>query len=353
MLNYHKLMQKLASMALEDAFKHDALYAQLISWWHKMTTDIVFMQLNCQWYDDLTRVYSCLSCNIDYVAVSIDGSQIYPNRHMGCDYCLINIGGIIINYTDAVFLEDRVDYIQDLYVFPLFIDGVCINQRWIDAKRYGYEIEHAILSSNNISTDLPKVVLLDGALIFWHLETKLERLAFAPHYINLLKKTEGIPFLWYISRPKNKDLIDLLRMFVLQQGDDTSMLLSVNDAHLMSLLLEPGQRTTFFHYTGELRSLYPNGLKPIYCYIHVGFEIARIECAEWMLDQPNVLELSLSMVWDQVIKGQGYPVVLSEAHHQAVIKEADRNFFFQAIASIEQKSINVSPKEWHKRTHLM
>jgi hypothetical protein len=55
---------------------------------------------------------------------------------------------------------------------------------------------------------------------------------------------------------------------------------------------------------------------------------------------------------DQCNKGRGYPVVLAEAHEQAVVKGADRDFFYSVITKIgieENKRILVSQKSAKKR----
>ncbi len=45
-----------------------------------------------------------------------------------------------------------------------------------------------------------------------------------------------------------------------------------------------------------------------------------------------------SIVLDQALKGKGYPVCLFEAHEQAVIKSADREFFYEMLRSLYQKN---------------
>jgi hypothetical protein len=64
--------------------------------------------------------------------------------------------------------------------------------------------------------------------------------------------------------------------------------------------------------------------------------------------------LALNTVLEQCRKGMGYPITLSEAHHLAVIKSADRDRFFDLITrhllSLGVADIRVSPKEAKKRS---
>ncbi|MGL6136837.1 MAG: DNA double-strand break repair nuclease NurA, partial [Planktothrix sp.] len=55
----------------------------------------------------------------------------------------------------------------------------------------------------------------------------------------------------------------------------------------------------------------------------------------------------------QVQKGYGYPVVLAEAHNQAVVKGGDRTRFFtmleQQMIKAGLKNVGISYKEARKR----
>ena len=62
-------------------------------------------------------------------------------------------------------------------------------------------------------------------------------------------------------------------------------------------------------------------------------EIARIEIPQWVATDENRLNLAHTLVLDQCQRGQGYPVALSEAHEQAVVTGADREYFWQLLES--------------------
>ena len=60
-------------------------------------------------------------------------------------------------------------------------------------------------------------------------------------------------------------------------------------------------------------------------------EIARIEIPQWVAQDETQLNLTHTLVLDQCQRGQGYPVVLGEAHEKAVITGADRENFWQMV----------------------
>ena len=88
-------------------------------------------------------------------------------------------------------------------------------------------------------------------------------------------------------------------------------------------------------------------------YLRVDDEIARIEIPQWVTENSVLLNLTHSLVLDQCRRGQGYPVVLSEAHEQAVVTGADRENFWELVESsmiTEHLPSPGSAKSFSKRT---
>jgi NurA-like 5'-3' nuclease len=62
-------------------------------------------------------------------------------------------------------------------------------------------------------------------------------------------------------------------------------------------------------------------------YLDVGGEIARVEAPQWVMSDPQMLDLVHASIYDQCQRsGQypPYPPALIEAHEQAVISTAER-----------------------------
>ena len=62
-------------------------------------------------------------------------------------------------------------------------------------------------------------------------------------------------------------------------------------------------------------------------YVNVEEEIARVEVPGWVAADRALLDLTHTLVMDNARRGGGYPVVLQEAHEQAVVTGADREAF--------------------------
>jgi hypothetical protein len=203
-------------------------------------------------------------------------------------------------------------------------------------------------------------VLLDGTLIFWPLEAKDQQFKnlFFPRYCAHLQKLcdQGVPVASYISLPRSRDLVNLVR-FALCEGEP-----DINDAHtavnhvvdaaIVHSFLAPYTRTTVFKATQAICAEYPAALRPYFFYLHVGSEIARVELPEWVARNTDVVNMLAGVILDQTLKGSGYPVVIAEAHEQAVVKGPDRDFFYHIIRrfGVEQKkNLAVSQKSFKKR----
>jgi NurA-like 5'-3' nuclease len=90
----------------------------------------------------------------------------------------------------------------------------------------------------------------------------------------------------------------------------------------------------------------------IFFYLRLEDEIARIEIPKWVAESQELLNLTHSLVFDQAVRGQGYPAVLSEAHERAVITGADRENFWVLLESFledEKLPITGSGKNFAKR----
>ena len=100
------------------------------------------------------------------------------------------------------------------------------------------------------------------------------------------------------------------------------------------------------------RENYGDDLQVNFYYLNVGEEIARVEVPEWVARDTRLLDLGHSLILDQCRRGQGYPVAISEAHEQAVVRAADRRLFKEMVSqSLEREGLSAfaSEKDRSKR----
>ena len=100
------------------------------------------------------------------------------------------------------------------------------------------------------------------------------------------------------------------------------------DREIFQQTLGPGCRSPLYRTNPEVNREYPEGQHIFFYCLNTGQEIARV-VPQWAAEDPELLSL-----------GQGYPVVISEAHEQAVINGQDRRLFQQmVIETLERRGL--------------
>ncbi|MGL5922201.1 DNA double-strand break repair nuclease NurA [Chroococcidiopsis sp.] len=334
-----------------------------------------------------------------HTVLATDGSQIAPNHHE-IAYCyLLNIGRVVLHYGQN--RQPLLDSLPEVFYRP---EDLYISRQWgIRAEEWmGYrrtaseatvlaELAAAVVGSREqgagsreqgeqggeqpitnyqLPITTPTLAMVDGSLIYWFLEQlPLEaRDRILPPILTAWEqlKALGIPIMGYLSASRSMESLNFLRLqacihevpdcasFCPNQIEKVpcQVLEPLRDAALWSIQLQPGQRSTLWRSSARILELY--GDCAIYfCYIHVGTEIARVEVPAWVAEDETLLNQSLGLMLAQVQKGYGYPVVLAEAHNQAVVRGGDRARFFamleQQMIKAGLRNVGISYKEARKR----
>jgi hypothetical protein len=110
------------------------------------------------------------------------------------------------------------------------------------------------------------------------------------------------------------------------------------DADIYAERLRDGQRgAVYVSMARANRELYREHQIHFF-YLRVGDEIARVEVPKWVASDATLLDRVHAIVYDQAMRGQGYPVALARAHEQAVVKASDRRVFLDMVEQMLQKS---------------
>ena len=299
-----------------------------------------------------------------YHLLAVDGSQIYPDRHQGTSCFLINIGTVQLFYKMP---EKTIEFASYPTVFTeqSFQDiSLSVNSSvdMVNGKREELELQEGFERSYQFvqESDKPFLFLFDGSLIFWHLASKEQDIKdyFLRSYFSLLEQfhTHALPLAGYISLPKSKDLVNVLRTVSAGFSDpqlQRALMPHSTDAFLMSFFLQEGHRSTVFQSQSAITEYYPQALKPYFFYYNTGDEIVRIELPAYLAQDETMVNHIISLIQDQVKKGAGFPVGLAEAHEQAVVKGPDRDFFYHLIEKMGvtyKRRIVTSQKSQKKRS---
>jgi len=292
--------------------------------------------------------------------IATDGSQIFPDHHGVASCYLINTGLVILHYGtgEKPLMESKPHlYYRDEELYEQFNGRkISVNPSIVSDRRGLMEMEclTEYLLKNKERKNI--VGLVDGTLILWTLEGS------APDFKdkivkNFLKnmdrlKKEKIPVASYISRTRSNDVVNALKIGLCPEirvncdrcpyRNDMfipcSPLEGVTDAALFLNILKEGERGPLFESDSNITSCYGEH-KIQFFYIHTGEEIGRVELPAWAGEDKDMVNLIHGVIYDQIKKGGGYPVALSEAHEKAVIRSDERQIFYKMISDklVEEK----------------
>jgi hypothetical protein len=369
MLDRSKLLQELQAVSSKLFVDNSDQYQRARQIWRELCEDPLFAYavkevqiaaLLPTWQDQVDARIAVDPCD-EYQIISVDGSQIYPDRHQNIACYLINIGTIKLTYGDTASI--RSESVPMLFLMNDLLNEQGAVTDLVNCQREEHELQVGFEQGLQLKKVFPegkRLVLFDGSLIFWHLQEKDETVQerFLSRYLGILEQfyKENILMASYISFSKSKELANLIRAKLVLNGatqESASRAIDmIIDTTVAGFYLEPHERTTLFKNHAAISVHYPDHLKPYFFYLHVGQEIARIEIPAWIAQDEEKVAHVAAMVLDQAIKGRGYPVCLAEAHEQAVVKGPDREFFYYLLqkVGIEQKQRRIiSQKSLKKR----
>ena len=289
--------------------------------------------------------------------IATDGSQIDVDSH-GLVHCfLINTGWAAIAYgsrPDAWLSSAPEVHHEDRDLFEASDDGDLreSGDLQLSMLRAVAEIERLADLADSWHDRPGLVAFADGSLVRWELGGKnLEgsRATLLRRYTDALARfrAAGVPVCSYISRPNAREVANsaaLLALHDCDRGDHAACTLCLGRSdRLCELLrvladrdlldhLRPGESSGLFRSLAPVLQRYAPDDRIVFCYVRNEMEMGRVELPLWASRSPY-LEAILASVHDQCVRGRGYPVVLMEAHEQAVIHTGGREAFRELVLS--------------------
>lgn len=348
MLDRSKILAQLVSQLPHRVQQGDRGLACAQAWWHTVVQDPVLSDAISQaaWpflvpqWNGLLNVWTPITPRpSNYRVVAVDGSQVYPDRHTGVACAMISVGSVDFTYQERSHVQ--IQTVPHIVFDVGQADDGALSEALINGTRTEYEFAAGVQHMLSGSAPYPELLLLDGSLIFWHLDLQRglhER--FLKKYLGHLETlaTHRAIHASYVSLPQSRELVNILRAAANREGEDiAAQLAHITDAQLLATLLPVNTRTTIFCNRAQIVREYPEQLVPHFVYVNVGAEIARVEFPAWMAT-PEIIDTELlPLLLDQIAKGGGYPISLSEAHEAAVIRGADREFFLRALDTLLER----------------
>jgi hypothetical protein len=338
----------------------------------------------------------------EYVALASDGSHIDVERHSPIPCYLLNLGRARIRYGDRpeadLASQPELAFEDERLVLSDRSDASreeVLSGNLLAALRSVREVELLAQLAAQEDSGLPTLALLDGTLVLWglarrELRGEIKRLLLdegiiaALDALKALAEQKPIALASYISHPGSGEVIHTLRLAVcpLPQGqppqpvdcqrcprqpDDPRPCDAVglaSDPPLFRALLKRGQRSALFRRKhkapGSIEEDFYGQHSVAFFYLRmpddVLDEIARVEMPLWIAQDKQKVTLLHTLLIDQCRRGLGYPLVIMEAHEQAVIGGPEREAFRQlleAAVMAEGLSAATSAKALSKRARWL
>jgi len=282
----------------------------------------------------------------DYTAIAADGSEVPINEDFFFPYYIINIGFIALKYgKDHFFFADSNAkiYFEENELYEkvgnksFLVRGELLSSKMLLEESKKLEE----LLKDFYTVEVPVLALFDGTLIQWEIKETSETYKnnFVKNFQRMILIAEQLkaPLAGYISGTHSRDVMEMIRIFLEMKGEDfdKQLLSIIKDADIFKIILRKGERSAIFRSNAPILNLYK---APIYFFfLNVGSEVVRIEIPEFIAFDNDLLEKTCALILSQSNKGEGYPVVLKEAHEQAVIKSSERVFIEELFIDFLRK----------------
>ncbi len=332
-----------------------------LDYWRKKVSSSKTTWLVAGLVDKPDEHYKAPPLPAEFTVIATDGSHIDVDRHRSARCYLINIGSVVLHYGDCpdATLDSSprlYDEEKELVIAPVGLRREqAIEGALLGIKRSGDECRRLAELAAQLPPGSSNLALLDGSLILWGLEAYPEFVTEALldngllvylDEIKRLSKDKNLALASYISFPRSTDVVNALRVALCPkevvdsdrycpacQIRECDAVAGVQDRDLFADILGHGERSALFISQSSVVRKHYGEHRVYFFYLRVDDEIARVEIPQWVASDESRLNLAHTLVLDQCQRGYGYPVALSEAHEQAVVRESDRENFWQLVES--------------------
>ena len=342
--------------------------------------------LAAQVTDALVGSYSPTAPPPAWCVASVDGSHIDVDRHLPVSCYLVNLGGCLLTYGSqpgAQFFS-RPQLAADPGDLYLTNPANPAQEEQVTGQILGLvrtvqELERLVQMVEECPPELPTLALIDGSLVLWGLSGQgyrpfvrdaiiAHRLLNSLDRLRDLSRRRQVTLAAYVSLPRSTEVVNAVRCCFCTQDPmqcrescsnrrsmhaPCDMANDILDRDMFQLLLSPGFRSPLYLTNSSVSREYYGEHQVYFYYLHGETEIGRVEVPQWVADDENLLALGHSLILDQCKRGQGYPVAISEAHEQAVVRTGDRQIFKEMVSrALERQGLTsyTSEKERSKRT---
>ncbi|MBN1306212.1 MAG: DNA double-strand break repair nuclease NurA [Anaerolineales bacterium] len=291
----------------------------------------------------------------DVTLIAADGSQINPDRHETTQFCLVNVGAIVMQLnsgqTPEIFTDSDLRFGEELETQSggMLSEGMVALQR--DLKERG-KLEELARQFEG-----PVITFTDGPVELWGSREGEEAAAYRQalvQYKSVLSRLQeqGVVTAGYVDKPAANLVVRLLEIARALPEDLENLrayrpLRGVSDRWLYGdekkPLLAPGERSAVFAIQAKSQNDYQGLLALHFFYLNVGTAghpwPVRVEIPKWVVDQPEKLKQLHAVLVQQcrLMGSRPYPYLLHRSHEIAVVS-LDEKAQLQQMLEMELRS---------------
>ena len=289
--------------------------------------------------------------SVSATLVAADGSQAIADRHSPVQFCVINVGGIVMKpnsgETPVVEVGSELFFGDDIEKNGLTTEGGIALQRDY-AERSVIEkmskgMKGSVVSFTDGTLEIFRAKDVDSPSMYRDVVDK---------YISVLSRLQGrgIISAGYIDKPSSSLVVKLLELTQITIPEEMEKLRNapplkyVTDRWLFGYnnklfqLLPPGHRSAVFKIQSNAEKTYKGVLELHFFYLNVGTEghpwPVRVEIPRWVVDDKKQLDLLHAVLVEQcrVMGSKPYPYLLHRAHETAVVKNEEKQQIEQMLS---------------------
>jgi hypothetical protein len=276
--------------------------------------------------------------------IAADGSQINPDRHLGIEYCLVNVGAIQMTLgqpnAPTPTIQSTLYYGEDLFSMQEKIVALIRDTR-----------EREILADLAEGASGTIVTFTDGPVELWGRQVALDKeeeqdeKKFFQRYQDALSKlyerktiTAG-----YVDRPRSDLLIRLLELAPdtrkTADARKNRWLRGILDTEILKKIIRPGERSAIFGLLSPTSKKYRSIFSLHFFYLNVSLiegkpMLARVEVPAWVAQDPAMVDVLHAILVQQcqIVPTKQYPYLLTRADETAVVSMDEKEQVDRMIA---------------------
>lgn len=310
-------------------------------------------------YIPYPNVFSNLSKMIDWAkkillqktVVATDGSQIYSSQEYSIPVALIHVARCRNDHSiEKKYSKDSIIKIlspEELLLEDSGRKRKTFSQEPVDCERFKMECDLLTQEMEIIKNEIPKIVkayfIMDGSLILSFIDRsnpKIQEghLHSLKEIITKSRKTK-YPLIGYVDSSRAKDVVNMvaslspITLKSINYISDSTVL----EKYIKEILgnnMKFGDRTCSFicDRNEPIYKKYPSEIEQRIAFFYIKLnseQLARVEFPDYFLNKEEIIDEIANIVIAESIIGQGYPHIIDQVHHAAVIHAKERSKFYR------------------------